>query len=250
MGGDVGGDEGRDGGVLAGSVKGVMFDFSGTLFRVEPTEDWLRAVVSGAGIDLPEAELTALAARLEAAGALPGGASPQRLPDRLEPLWRERDLSPERHRAAYTALAREVPLPSPALADALYERHWTPEAWRPYPDTAATLAALHERGVPVAIVSNIGWDLRPVFRAHGVDRFVDAYVLSFEHGVQKPDPRLFRVACEALGAAPADVLMVGDDAVADAGAAALGCPVRLVAHLPVEQRPDALITTLGRIGLL
>ncbi|MFD6889028.1 HAD family hydrolase [Streptomyces sp. NPDC059957] len=243
---DAYGDEGG----LAGSVKGVMFDFSGTLFRVEPTEDWLRAVVADAGIDLPEAELTACAALLEEAGALPGGASPRRLPARLEPLWRERDLSPEQHRAAYTALTREVPLPSPELADALYDRHWTPAAWRPYPDTAATLAALRERGVPVAVVSNIGWDLRPVFRAHGVDRFVDAYVLSFEHGVQKPDPRLFQVACDALGAAPADVLMVGDDAVADTGAAALGCPVRLVEHLPVEQRPSGLGSALRPLGLL
>ncbi|MCX4779183.1 HAD family hydrolase [Streptomyces sp. NBC_01264] len=239
-----------DEGVLAGAVKGVMFDFSGTLFRVQPTEDWLRAVVADSGIELPEAELTGLAVLLEEAGALPGGASPRRLPGRLEPLWRERDLSPEQHRAAYTALTLEVPLPSPELADALYERHWTPAAWRPYPDTAATLAALHDRGVPVAVVSNIGWDLRPVFRAHGVDRYVDAYVLSFEHGVQKPDPRLFRVACEALGAAPADVLMVGDDAVADAGAAALGCPVRLVEHLPVEQRPSGLGAALGLLGPL
>lgn len=221
-------------------IKGVMFDFSGTLFRIEPTEDWLRAVVAEAGIDMEEAELLACAARLEEAGALPGGANPRRLPPRLAALWQERDLSSEQHRAAYTALTREVPLPSPELADALYERHRTPAAWRPYPDTARTLAALRERGVPVAVVSNIGWDLRPVFAAHGVGHLVDAYVLSFEHGVQKPDPGLFRAACDALGLAPADVLMVGDDRVADTGAAALGCPVRLVDHLPVGQRPDAL----------
>lgn len=125
------GDAGRDAGVLAGSVRGVMFDFSGTLFRIEPTEDWLRAVVADAGIDLPEAELISCAALLEEAGALPGGASPRLLPARLEPLWRERDLSPEQHRAACTALAREVPLPSAELADALYERHRSPAAWRP-----------------------------------------------------------------------------------------------------------------------
>lgn len=221
-------------------IKGVMFDFSGTLFRIEPTEDWLRAVVAEAGIDMDEAELVECAARLEEAGALPGGANPRRLPPRLATLWRERDLSSEQHRAAYTALAREVALPSPELADALYDRHRTPAAWRPYPDTARTLAALRERGVPVAVVSNIGWDLRPVFVAHGVDHLVNAYLLSFEHGVQKPDPGLFRAACDALGLAPADVLMVGDDRVADAGAAALGCPVRLVDHLPVGQRPDGL----------
>nr|WSX51253.1 HAD-IA family hydrolase [Streptomyces sp. NBC_00974] len=224
-------------------IKGVMFDFSGTLFRVEPTEDWLRAVVAQTGTDMAEAELVECAARLEEAGALPGGANPRQLPPRLAALWRERDLSSEQHRVVYTALTREV-VPSPELADALYDRHRTPAAWRPYPDTARTLAALRERGVQVAVVSNIGWDLRPVFAAHGVDHLVDAYVLSFEHGFQKPDPRLFEAACDALGLAPADVLMVGDDRVADAGAAALGCPVLLVDHLPVDRRPGGLAPVL------
>jgi FMN phosphatase YigB (HAD superfamily) len=97
-------------------------------------------------------------------------------------------------------------------------------------------------------VSNIGWDLRPVFRAHGLDACVDAYALSYEHGAQKPDPRLFRVACEAIGVAPQDVLMVGDDRRADAGAADLGCAVHLVDHLPVADRPGALRPVLDLVG--
>ncbi|WP_371616506.1 HAD family hydrolase [Streptomyces sp. NBC_00454] len=249
-------------------IKGVMFDFSGTLFRIEPTEDWLRAVLTEAGMAVPEAELLDCAARLEEAGALPGGANPRRMPPHLAALWQERDLGDAQHRAVYTALARQVELPRAdraadqaedrvegraadridTLYDALYDRHRTPVAWRPYPDTARTLAALRERGIPVAVVSNIGWDLRPVFRAHGFDHLVDAYVLSFEHGVQKPDPRLFQAACDALGPAPADVLMVGDDPVADAGATALGCRFQLVEHLPVDRRPQALTEALG--GLL
>lgn len=97
-------------------------------------------------------------------------------------------------------------------------------------------------------MSNIGWDLRPVFRAHGLDDFVDAYVLSFEHGVQKPDERLFRAACEALGQDPREVLMVGDDRRADGGAAALGCAVHFVDHLPVDERPGALLPVLALAG--
>jgi hypothetical protein len=34
--------------------------------------------------------------------------------------------------------------------------------------------------------------------------------------------------------------MVGDDRRADGGAAALGCAVHFVEHLPVERRPDGL----------
>ncbi|MEU5255958.1 HAD family hydrolase [Streptomyces longwoodensis] len=218
----------------------VLFDFSGTLFRIESAGSWLRATLDETGATLPEAEREGTARALEAAGALPGGAPPQWVPEELTELWRRRDESAALHRAAYTGLARRVPLPDPALYDALYERHMSPAAWAPYPDAAEVLRTLVDRGVRVGVVSNIGWDLRPVFRAHGLDAHVDAYVLSYEHGVQKPDPRLFRVACEALGADPRRTLMVGDNRRADGGAAALGCAVHFVDHLPARLRPDAL----------
>lgn len=226
------------------TLRGCLFDFSGTLLRIEPAHNWLRAALEKSGIGLPEAELTAYADRLSRAGGQPGGAGPDRVPAGLERRWRDRDLSAEHHRAAFTGLARqaEPPWEEPReeLYDALYDRHMDPAAWTPYPDTAEVLGELRGRGVPVAVVSNIGWDLRPVFREHGLDGLVDAFVLSFEHGVQKPDPRLFRIACDALGLPPGSVAMVGDDAHADAGAAAIGCTVRLVEHLPVDQRPDGL----------
>jgi putative hydrolase of the HAD superfamily len=229
-------------------IKGVLFDFSGTLFRIAPTRAWLDGALGALGLDLPEAEAAALAERLEQAGALPGGANPRQLPPELRQLWAERDLDAVRHRAVYTGLtALAGPLPDPRLTGTLYDRHMHPESWRPYPDTEAVLKELRRRDVPVAVVSNIGWDLRPVFRHHGLEHLVDAYALSFEHGVQKPDPRLFRVACEALRVAPADVLMVGDDATADGGATALGCAFLPVAHLPVDERPDALTRVLDRV---
>ncbi|MGW1718593.1 HAD family hydrolase [Streptomyces sp. NPDC002156] len=226
----------------------VLFDFSGTLCRIESTESWLRAVLAERGLGLSEAEFAVTARALEVAGALPGGASPQRLPQELAAVWGIRDESAELHRAAYTGLARQVPLPDPALYDALYERHMAPAAWAPYPDAVEVLGALRERGISVGVVSNIGWDLRPVFRAHGLDVFVDAYVLSYEHGVQKPDPRLFKVACDSLAVAPQDVLMVGDDRRADGGAAELGCAVHFVDHLPVSERPDGLRPVLDLAG--
>ncbi|MFE2265027.1 HAD family hydrolase [Streptomyces griseosporeus] len=226
----------------------VLFDFSGTLFRIESTESWLRAVLAEASLALPEPELTAAARALQAAGALPGGPPPQRVPDELAEVWSSRDRSAELHRAAYTGLSRQVQLPDPALHDALYDRHRTPAAWAPYPDAAEVLAALRERGIGIGVVSNIGWDLRPVFREHGLDAYVDTYVLSYEHGVQKPHPRLFETACAALGSAPQDTLMVGDEPRADGGAAALGCGVYFVDHLPVSERPDGLRPVLGLVG--
>ncbi|MGW2085053.1 HAD family hydrolase [Streptomyces sp. NPDC001880] len=227
-------------------IKGVLFDFSGTLFRIEPVRSWLRAVLAERGLMVGEADFERYASGLEAAGALPGGPSPRHVPARLTAAYATRDESAELHREAYTGLARQVELPDPGLYDALYERHRTPAAWQPYPDTAEVLGALRDSGTRIGVISNIGWDLRPVFRAHGLDHLIDAYVLSYEHGVQKPDPRLFHMACTFLGLDPADVVMVGDDRHADGGAAALGCDVRFVQHLPVAERPDGL-RTLGLV---
>ncbi|MET9480818.1 HAD-IA family hydrolase [Streptomyces sp. NPDC006638] len=230
------------------TFKGVLFDFSGTLFRIESAGSWLRAVLDEAGAAVPPDEVRRYAMALAVSGALPGGSAPERVPPDLAALWATRDRSAAEHRAAYTGLARQVELPDPSLYDALYERHMTPEAWRPYADAGAVLGALRQGGVGVAVVSNIGWDLRPVFRAHGLDSLVDAYVLSFEHGVQKPDERLFRAACDELGQDPHDVLMVGDDRAADGGAARLGCAVHFVDHLPVEERPSGLRPVIALAG--
>lgn len=227
----------------------VLFDFSGTLFRIESTESWLRAGLDEAELSLPEAELARAAQELERVGALPGGAaSAVAMPDEVAAVWGARDESAALHRAAYTGLSRQVALPDPSLHDTLYDRHMSPAAWQPYPDAAEVLRALRERGIAVGVVSNIGWDLRPVFRAHGLDPYVDVYVLSYEHGIQKPDPRLFKTACTALGVEPGDVLMVGDDRRADGGAAALGCRVHFVDHLPVALRPDGLRPVLDLVG--
>ncbi|GLW74453.1 hydrolase [Kitasatospora phosalacinea] len=223
----------------------VMFDFSGTLFRVETATAWLDAALDAVGATLTAPERVGWASSLERVGALPGGAWPQAVPPHLAEVWQERDLDLERHRAAYTGLAQSVgPLPHPDLAAALYERHMAPQAWHAYPDTHSTLTELRRRGVPVAVVSNIAWDLRPVFRHHGLEAAVDAFVLSFEYHRQKPDPELFRAACEQLGREPEDIVMVGDDATADGGATALGCTFLQVRHAPTVERPNALTAVL------
>lgn len=231
-----------------GHFKGCIFDFSGTLFRVESAGRWLHAAVSEAGISASKEEIAHYADRLDRLGALPGGREPEFIPPHLAWLWEVRDVDASCHRAAYLGLARQAELPWPELYDVLYERHKSPAAWDPYPDTVEVLAALHERGVGVAILSNIGWDLRPVLHAYGVEGFVGTVVLSFEHHLKKPDPRIFRLACERLGQPPENLLMVGDDRRADGGATELGCAFHAVDHLFADERPDALRPVLELVS--
>ncbi len=54
--------------------------------------------------------------------------------------------------------------------------------------------------MPVAVVSNIGFDLRPLCAALGFAELVDAFVLSYEVGRCKPDPAIFLQACAAAAA--------------------------------------------------
>ena len=201
-------------------VEAVLFDFHGTLAQVEDPVAWVIAAAVACGVELDRGKATVLADRLVTAGRA-GGPLPNRVPVHLAEVWAERDLYPHAHRAAYVGLAATVHTDIEGLADALYERLLNAEGWLPYADTAETLKALRAAGVPVAVVSNIGFDIRPHFDAWGLTDLVDAFVLSYEVGRCKPDPAIFLRACGALGVDPARALMVGDTP-ADAGAVRAG----------------------------
>jgi HAD superfamily hydrolase (TIGR01509 family) len=216
---------------MTAPFQAVLFDFAGTLLAPEDEAAWVRAVLSRRGVRLADAESSALAGRLVRAGR-PGPVPPAAVPAEHAGLFAGRDLSAEQHRAAYTALLGSVALPEPVTAADLYERSFDPEAWVPYADARPTLRALREAGIPVAVVSNTGFDLRPIFAGHGLDEFVSAYVLSHELGIMKPDPAIFRRACELVRIEPARALMVGDSPGSDAGGVAAGIRTLLLPASP------------------
>jgi FMN phosphatase YigB (HAD superfamily) len=218
-------------------VHAVLFDFSGTLMRAEPAERWVAAVLTEAGVALPEEQVRSWALRLEDTGGLPGGHAPEHVPDRLRVAWEQRDLDPVAHRTAYTGLIMHAGWPWPELADALHRRSTQPQAWAPYPDTLRTLTTLTERGIRTAVISNIGWDPRPVLDAHGVAGHLDDVLLSYEEGCCKPDPALFTAACARLGVLPRHTLMVGDNRTADGGGEVMGIRTFYVDPLPIQDRP-------------
>jgi HAD superfamily hydrolase (TIGR01509 family) len=132
------------------------------------------------------------------------------------------------------------------LADALYERLLGPDGWLPYADTRTTLRTLHDAGIKVGVVSNIGFDIRPLFAAWGLAGLIDSFVLSYEVGRIKPDPAIFLCACDRVGADPERTLMVGDSP-ADAGAVKAGCAA-LVLPAAEPGRTNGLGATLALAG--
>ncbi|MCW2566565.1 MAG: HAD-superfamily hydrolase, subfamily variant 3 [Mycobacterium sp.] len=212
------------------SFDAVLFDFHGTLMQVEDAGRWVRGAAAELGPTLTEDRAEALAEALVRAGRA-GGPAPRRVPAHLAEAFAHRDLSRALHRTAYTGLYRTVDLPDDRLADVLYDRVTRPGGWVPYADAAEVLAGLRADGVTVALVSNIGFDVRPILAAHGLLDAFDDLVQSYEVGMQKPDPGIFVLACDKLGVHPGRALMVGDT-VADAGAVAVGLRTLLLPASP------------------
>jgi HAD superfamily hydrolase (TIGR01509 family) len=223
-------------------VRAVLFDFSGTLFRLEEDESWF----SGMYVDEREVDghtQSELMRRMTA----PTGRSVEMTQEAYH-AWVNRDLAPHLHREAYLHVLRESGL-ADHHADELYDRLIDPSSWTAYPDTAEVLEGLHGRGLRTAVVSNIAFDVRPAFADLGVADCVDEFVLSFEVGAVKPQPQIFSTALDRLGVAAHDAVMVGDSEEADGGARALGCAFVLVDPLPTSERPDGLRAALTAAGL-
>lgn len=78
------------------------------------------------------------------------------------------------------------------------------------PDVLALTHDLSARGVRLGVVSNcFAEDVSPWSRC-GLAHYFGCLVCSFEVGVAKPDPQIYRIATDRLGVAAADTVYVGD----------------------------------------
>jgi HAD superfamily hydrolase (TIGR01509 family) len=203
-------------------IKAILFDFDHTLFRFDDSIEWLRFALDRLDRTVEPVEMRALYERIEAARWWPEVLDEQRGCQR-SPTTHQKALVSWFHRAGADG----------AIADALYQRLTDPDGWTPYSDVVRTVTALHESGVPVAVVSNVGWDIRPTFEHHGLGGLISTFVLSCEYGSEKPEPTLFLAACAELGVEPNDVLMVGDDPINDGAAVKVGLHVYLLPDQPM-----------------
>ena len=223
-------------------IRGVLFDWRGTLVADPPDEWWVATALERMGRS--RADTSAVAEALDAALQTPAVA------EHMHDL----DCSAAQHRAATMLWFRTAGLDD-ELAAVLYDLDFEPDNHPFFPDVADTLRGLRARGVVTGIVSDIHFDLRPEFEAAGLGALVDSYVLSFEHGVQKPDAAIFSIAADSLALRPDELLMVGDRASHDGGAVALGITTLLMPPLRTADVPRdlgvvlALVDTAGTVEM-
>lgn len=98
-----------------------------------------------------------------------------------------------------------------ALLDLVLERHTDGLLWsHTVEGTDAALRRIRDAGSIIGVVSNADGRIENFLRHVGLLELVDFVVDSGIVGVEKPDPRIFRIACERAGVEPTDAVHVGD----------------------------------------
>jgi putative hydrolase of the HAD superfamily len=186
-------------------VRGVLFDFYGTLARAVTWGDTHEEVFARRG--------------LAAAGALWGSRWVGGVPDGHEHVehsvsrdaYRAWELERLRSRARACGVGEDD---LEALVADLYQATKT-FTMAAYPEVPEVLAELRGRGLVVAICSNWDWDLDHAIDQAGLTDAVDLAVTSARAGARKPHPRIFDHTLDRCGLAPGEALFVGDTWVPD-----------------------------------
>ncbi|MDQ8023102.1 MAG: phosphoglycolate phosphatase [Moraxellaceae bacterium] len=140
---------------------------------------------------------------------------------------------------------------------AVFKRHYAAVNGRrafAYPHARETLQTLHARGFSLACVTNKAAEFtEPLLRQLGLAEFLDAIVSGDTLPQKKPQPEPLWHACEQLGIAAADAVMVGDSANDAQAAHAAGIRLVLVSYgysegQPVDSIPcDRLVSALAEL---
>ncbi len=150
-----------------------------------------------------------------------------------------------------TALLQEKGYPPPGeeVIAAVLKRmflvsqaHWIPEA-----DAIPTLETLRDQKYRLAIVSNAGddADVQTLINNAGIRGYFDYIITSAAAGVRKPNPKIFEMALQALGARPQEAVMVGDTLGADIlGAQNAGMPGIWISRRASPSLTDAHAETI------
>jgi len=111
------------------------------------------------------------------------------------------------------ACARLGVTATPAMierAAALQRQDFGSGSRHPRPGTLETLARLRAAGYRLGLISDCSWEVPEVRAQSAFAGIFHTTIFSCVAGAKKPDPRLYRLACEGLGVPPARCLYIGD----------------------------------------
>lgn len=122
------------------------------------------------------------------------------------------ELSKEFWLAVYRLLLERLDLPvSDGLAEKLYVEFTTLSNYRLFPDVGAALDRLAGAGLKLGLISNFEEWLERLLASLDVARYFDVRIISGIEGMEKPDPRIFRLALERAGVPASQSVYVGDN---------------------------------------
>ena len=233
-------------------VRGLLFDLGGTLFSYALGPEMGRAIFEAA-------EALEIDARRSEIGRAWGEANAESMRACAElDFFLHRDLF---HKTLETFAARFDRIVTAEIA-ARFDKTQTRAVVENLPiraDTRETLAALKERGLYLAIVSNIDDDqLAPLVEKHGLDELLDDWTSSEEARSCKPHTAIYDYSLDKGGLGAGDALFVGDSLhhdVAGANAAGIrsvrivedGIATPLTQGLEVTAEPDYVINSLSEL---
>lgn len=210
-----------------GVIRAVSLDATGTLFRPRDLGGDYERILARHGVAIDRARLATLLPevwRELGCAADPGRDRFRAHPGGSQGFWRD-----VLDRVATRAGLAEPP--SRFAAAELFARFADPGAWALYEDVLPALDRLRDAGLPLVVTSN--WDERlpELLAGLGLAARFEAIVVSYDVGVEKPHPAIFRAAAERLGRPPEEILHAGDRTLEDVeGARGAGFSAWLVAR--------------------
>ena len=93
-----------------------------------------------------------------------------------------------------------------------FRLEYTRRALTPKPDAIATLTQLKHAGFKVGLLSNCSIEIPILWPKTEFAELIESPIFSSRERLKKPDPRVYRIACERLGVAPHDCLYIADGA--------------------------------------
>jgi putative hydrolase of the HAD superfamily len=213
----------------------VFFDFGGTLFSYEGLREHFDRMLHELAV---RHRVDATSEKLRRVYRETMGRTFREFARR--PFYLHRELFRAAHLAFLTELGAN---PDPDDGDVFYAAQSALGMARVVPREGArqTLEELRQRGIHLAVVSNIDDDqFDPLWDQVGLAAFFDATTTSEEARSCKPDPAIFRVALGKAGdPPPEEVVFVGDSVQHDvAGARALGMTTVLITSVAEELDPS------------